>query len=202
MNLIEKLKEAHKRMEEAESALAKDIWNEGLRLKFSEAELDLLDIERSVAALENRDYAIDWKIGENWRRGGHGALVFSDQFTCVLVFKENCDYVIININNYKSFKLSEINDEVIVGHPLYGRGIKAYGTYMVINSSWISELRATNSIHPQFDPEHWAAQKHYMLCFKDCIFEAITAAQIEWARISSREEVLSVALEKLRDQMR
>ena len=43
------------------------------------------------------------------------------------------------------------NDEALSGHPLYGRGLEAYGAGEVLNSSWIRELERANRVHPMHD---------------------------------------------------
>jgi len=47
------------------------------------------------------------------------------------------------------------NDEVVAGHPLYGRGLQAYSAHRVVNSPWISQEKRTNSVHSGFREDHW-----------------------------------------------
>ena len=65
------------------------------------------------------------------------------------------------------------NDEVISGHPLYGRGLSAYRAHSVINSRWIKDLQAINSVHSQYDAAHWTRRNHYLLAFHDETVECV-----------------------------
>ena len=56
---------------------------------------------------------------------------------------------------------------------MIGKGLKAYGSFVVKNSSWLRELQSVDAAHPQHDPERWRKSQHYLLCFKDRMFEAI-----------------------------
>jgi hypothetical protein len=40
-------------------------------------------------------------------------------------------------------RLGGPNDEVVTGHPLYGRGLQAYAAHRVINSPWIAQEKRT-----------------------------------------------------------
>ena len=43
------------------------------------------------------------------------------------------------------------NDEAFSGHPLYVRGLRPYGAYVVRDSSWLRDLERMNSVHPHHD---------------------------------------------------
>lgn len=66
------------------------------------------------------------------------------------------------------------NDEAFSGHPLSNRGLEPYGSFEIINSSWIRKLEKMNSVHPYHDKEQFFENKrHYTLTFHDSIFECI-----------------------------
>jgi hypothetical protein len=65
------------------------------------------------------------------------------------------------------------NDEAFGGHPLAARGLKSYGAFEVLSSSWIRALEQMNSVHPYHKPEHFADCRHFILTFHDTIFECI-----------------------------
>ena len=66
------------------------------------------------------------------------------------------------------------NDEAFSGHRLASIGLKPYGAFEVLNSSWIQELEKMNSVHPYHDREHFLADKrHFILTFHDSTFECI-----------------------------
>ena len=65
------------------------------------------------------------------------------------------------------------NDEVLHGHPLYGRGLAAYDAHLVINSRWVKELQAINAVHSQYDAARWTKRNHYFLAFHDEAVECV-----------------------------
>ena len=65
------------------------------------------------------------------------------------------------------------NDEAFAGHPLAARGLKPYGAFEVLSSSWIRALERMNSVHPYHKPEHFAGRRHFVLTFHDTIFECV-----------------------------
>src|SRR5438876_5462691 len=63
--------------------------------------------------------------------------------------------------------LGDPNDEVLHGHRLWGKGLDAYGAFIVQHSTWITELQQINSVHDRYNPEKWVSYKHYILTFHD-----------------------------------
>lgn len=64
------------------------------------------------------------------------------------------------------------NDEALMAHPLYSKGLGFYGSYEVINSVWIKELRRNNkTTHP--DRDIMLESRHFMFTFHDSTFECI-----------------------------
>jgi len=82
------------------------------------------------------------------------------------------------------------NDEVINGHPLYGRGLVAYGAHTVERSRWIREQEKINSVHPQHRPGWEARYRHYVLAFHDETFECIACAHTVKAALSTFADAL------------
>lgn len=66
------------------------------------------------------------------------------------------------------------NDETFLGHPLAERGLKPYGVFEVLDSSWIRQLERMNS---KCDTSHSQSrnrdQRHYIFSFHDSTFECI-----------------------------
>ncbi|WP_190811218.1 hypothetical protein [Flagellimonas sp. S3867] len=78
----------------------------------------------------------------------------------------------------KTFKFGIANDEVFSGLPLYSQGLEWAQT--IENSKWIEELKTIHKVHPYFNESKWENRKHYLLTFKDEIFEIIaTGFEIE-----------------------
>jgi hypothetical protein len=73
----------------------------------------------------------------------------------------------------ESTKFGSPNDEVFHGHPLSGKGLDGYTAQQVINSRWLAELEAINSVHHCYSPAYWRDQKHFVLWFHDKTFECV-----------------------------
>ena len=96
-----------------------------------------------------------------------------------------------------SAKLGAPNDEVFEGHPLAGRGIEAYGAQRVVNSRWLKELEAINSVHRCYRPESWRDRSHFIFWFHDSTFECVARSfQVETHR-TSMKELLGIMVERL-----
>jgi hypothetical protein len=72
-----------------------------------------------------------------------------------------------------SGKLGSPNDEVFEGHPLNGNGLHGYTAQRVVNSKWLAELEAINSVHRLYDPTRWRKLNHYIFWFHDTTFECV-----------------------------
>lgn len=65
------------------------------------------------------------------------------------------------------------NDEAFSGHPLASRGLRPYGAFEVLDSSWVRRLERMNAVHPQHRPESYADLRHFVLAFHDSTFECV-----------------------------
>lgn len=65
------------------------------------------------------------------------------------------------------------NDEVLHGHPLYGKGLDGYKAMEVENSAWLTALEKINAVHGAYSPEFWRGLKHYLFPFHDSMFECV-----------------------------
>jgi hypothetical protein len=70
-------------------------------------------------------------------------------------------------------RLSSINEEILTGHPLWGKGLDLYGAHIVVHSQWFAEVQRINMVHKRYHPQHWERLKHYLLVFHDNIFECL-----------------------------
>lgn len=72
-----------------------------------------------------------------------------------------------------TFRFGIANDEVFSGLPLWDKGLEGYAAHFIENSSWITQLKDINKVHPRYNEERWKDKKHYALLFHDEIFEII-----------------------------
>jgi len=72
-----------------------------------------------------------------------------------------------------STRFGSPNEEVFHGHYLSGHGQDASGVQIVVNSPWLREVQANNSVHSQYNPERWIDVKHFIFWFHDSTFECL-----------------------------
>jgi hypothetical protein len=70
------------------------------------------------------------------------------------------------------------NDEAGNGHPLAERGLRPYGAFEVIDSSWVRQLERMNSMHPGHRPERYNSYRHFVLAFHDSTFECVAKGYV------------------------
>ena len=79
------------------------------------------------------------------------------------------------------------NDEALPGHPLYQRGLSAYGIFEVLESSWVAQLDAQNRV--TFPNAGLWGTRHFGFVFHDSMLECIagdivlTVSQEPYAQI-------------------
>jgi len=177
-----------------------------------------LAAERALAAARGEEYAVPFDIGVRWSGGAPlPHLLSSGRRSFVAFYLEDVDpdwdgtYVRIvdpSDESEQSLALAEFtgsvavvlgppNDEVWDGHPLDGRGLAGYGTYVVANSRWLAQLIEINRVHEQFDPKWWQEKRHFLLVFHDETVAAIASGiEVEAVRTSMRA-LLTEAIERL-----
>lgn len=84
--------------------------------------------------------------------------------------------VIVRFVHPRAHTFGPPNDESLAGHPLANRGLKPYGIFEVIGSSWIRSLERANRIHPRHDPRPFARLRHFVFTFHDNTFECVAEA--------------------------
>ncbi|WP_420379382.1 hypothetical protein [Gilvibacter sp.] len=102
------------------------------------------------------------KVSPNW--DGTSVHVRSDKDDGIVTVK---------FTRFAQFKFGNPNDEAIHGHPLYDFGLEAYSIQKVIDSNWIKELNAMNSVHPYHKDEHFEKYEHFIFFFHDTCFEIV-----------------------------
>jgi hypothetical protein len=88
------------------------------------------------------------------------------------------------------------NDEALGGHPLASRGLRWYGVFEVMESSWIRRLERMNSVHPRHKRAWFLEDKrHFIFTFHDSTFECI-AKSYTIERVGG---TLASALDRMRE---
>ncbi len=140
-----------------------------------------------------RARVIDWE--PKWSAGATSPVVLASDNGLVLVYnvalEEEESVGVVTFKHARAHRFSGINDEVLSGHPLYGKGLEFYGAHEVVGSSWIEELRSVHSVHHLYDASRWNSIKHYLLCFHDDTLEVLAEGYVSEKRAGTVKEVLS-----------
>lgn len=102
-----------------------------------------------------------------------------------------------------AFMFGAPNDEAFTGHPLYNRGLRPYGVYEVLDSSWVRKLEKMNSVHPNHNVERFWQRHHYIFAFHDSTFECVANGfEVTKTRGSMRSLVPQMSMKLWREQGR
>jgi hypothetical protein len=162
--------------------------------EFNAARTAVLQAERNLAATKGEEYAVPIEFPVRWDTGAPLPYLLQNDYRTFLAFflhtvDPNWDGTYVNVRNPSSelseklalvefercvcTKMGTPNDEVLHGHPLYGKGLAGYEAMTVENSNWLKELEKINSVHDAYNPESWRRLKHYILPFHDSTFECV-----------------------------
>lgn len=70
------------------------------------------------------------------------------------------------------------NDEVLIAHPLWNKGLRHYGAFEVENSAWKKTIIARNAVHPRASAAHYERLRHFVLTFHDETFECLAEGYV------------------------
>jgi hypothetical protein len=211
------LKAANERLDVACKALAPrhkgGEWEE-----FDAASESVLRLERQLAATRGEEYADVLEFPVKWDIGAPLPQLLVNDYRALLAFLMNepdpnwdGSYVtikdpvsdqferiaVVEFEHCISAKLGGPNDEVFEGHPLSGRGLKAYTAQLVVNSRWIKELETINSVHSMYRSDYWRDLKHFVFWFHDSTFECVAKAfRVDTFR-ASMKAVLAQMVDRL-----
>jgi hypothetical protein len=177
------------RLHAAKNDMASVGWGKGD--ESMRAEAAVLVAERELAAAEGEPYAEVIDLGVTWDGGAPMPQVISDGSTTVLLCyasespantrgegaptsvatKGRSNLIRFTFSLCSSIRFGSPNDEVLHGHPLYGRGLEFYQAHIVRNSAWLAELNVINSAHSQYRGP--SDETHFLFAFHDDTFEAI-----------------------------
>jgi hypothetical protein len=177
------------RLEAAKAHSVSVGWGQGAQSR--EASLAVLVAERELAAADGEPYADVIDLGVEWETGAPMPQVLSDGSTATLLCYASDDrdgardrqepksvavkgasrLIRFTFDSCSSIRFGAPNDEVLHGHPLYGRGLQFYQAHIVRNSPWITELNAINSAHSRYLGP--SARTHFLFAFHDETFEAV-----------------------------
>ena len=112
------------------------------------------------------------------------------------------EFIVLDFGSCLSTMFGSPNDEVLNGHPLYKRGLRHYGSWEVLNSSWLRSLIKVNSVHPQHNPEAFAGKRHFVMTFHDSTFECLSEGVKVLDFRGSKVEAIELMMNQLSDMGR
>ena len=154
----------------------------------------VLKLERELAAAKGEEHAVPLDFPARWDTGWPLPHVIQNDYKTFLTFyirepdpdwdgsyvtvKDPGDgsvesLALVEFFGCASAKLGSPNDEVFEGHPLSGKGLHGYTAQRVVNSKWLAELEAVNSVHRCHNPASWRKLNHYIFSFHDTTFECV-----------------------------
>ncbi len=104
---------------------------------------------------------------------------------------------ILNFDSYLNFKFGYPNDEALPGYPYYELGSIPYSFYKLEDSDWIKGLIEIEKSHPLYREDIFDDFNHYILIFRDSIFECIAKEFIFEYSEKSMGELLSGGVKEL-----
>jgi hypothetical protein len=150
--------------------------------------------ERDLAAVRGEPYATVIDIGPPWDAGAPLPHLISNGSRAFAVCRasqpdpdwdgtyarvvSSADprlsvFVVIEMWGCAETRFGGPNDEATDGHPLYGKGLVGYEAHEVVNSAWIEEAIAVNSVHPDHSDAPFRQLHHYALLFHDEMLEVL-----------------------------
>jgi hypothetical protein len=141
----------------------------------------VLAAEREVAAASGDQYVLPLDLGFKPEAGVSAPVLLQTDTTTVLTFnavkiaadgsRSAAGTAIIEFDLGCWTTLGYPNDEALPGHPLYGRGLSAYGIFEVHNSHWLRRMYEQKKVSfPNTKP--WV-ERHLLFSFHDSTFECI-----------------------------
>ena len=112
---------------------------------------------------------------------GHNAgapepVILATDLTLLVAYRtkgDTDDLVVLQFERVFAHYFGGPNDEALIGHPLAGRGLRPYGSFEVVGSSWIRLLEQRNRVHQHHDPRPFSKARHFILTFHDHTFECV-----------------------------
>ena len=102
---------------------------------------------------------------------------------------------VIEFQRYSITKFGYPNDEALRGHPLYKRGLEAYGVFEVLRSSWIRQMTEQNRV--SFPHTADSDQRHFIFTFHDSTFECVADSYKATLSTEPYEQIFRQITERL-----
>lgn len=155
----------------------------------------LLELERQLCRHRGEEFAdeLDVKIGVGFE--WHVVVGFTSEpvLFCPLLKPEGAKRsVAFEFVESVETSFGGLNDEVLEGHRLYGRGLDVCGFFVVRNSAWKRSVQAAMKRHPSYDEPRWERIEHFL--FRD------KAGELSCLATGFRSRLLEESVQELRER--
>lgn len=133
---------------------------------------------------EQVDQVVELDLGYVPEAAVSGPLLIQDDYRAFVTFNAmrlgtdgrriDADTAVVELKGCWLTKFGYPNDEALPGHPLYAKGLHAYGIFEVLGSSWISSVHAQNLVpFPKPNPRSSTSSRHFIFTFHDSTLECL-----------------------------
>jgi hypothetical protein len=153
----------------------------------------------SMYTIDEQDKVVSLDAVPRHSPGAPMPLVLASDIGVVLAFEtapRGEEVVILKFVRPRAHYFGPPNDEALTGHPLARRGLKPYGVFEVIGSSWIRSLERMNQVHTQHDRSRFERLRHFVFTFHDDTFECVAEAVDTVACLPNDEEAATTVVQK------
>jgi hypothetical protein len=146
--------------------------------------LSTLHMDRRASSMgteDTSDRVIRLDLGYVPEAAVSGPLLIQDDGLALLTFNamrlrpdgryEPAGTALVEFQRCSCTRFGYPNDEALPGHPLYRRGLQAYGIFEVLDSSWIAQLEEQNRV--AFPNSRSWGSRHFAFVFHDSMLECI-----------------------------
>jgi hypothetical protein len=112
------------------------------------------------------------------------------------------EQVILRFSMSESHHFGPPNEETLSGHPLWTRGLRHYGAFEVVGSSWIRSHERMDRMDSTHDPDRYETLHHYIFTFHDETFECIATVVVVVSRFPNDTDSVKELLHKIATLLR
>jgi hypothetical protein len=127
-------------------------------------------------AVDDQDRVIELRDMPGHNAGAPEPVILATGLTLLVAYRaegDTDDLVVLQFERVHAHYFGSPNDEGFIGHPLAVRGLRPYGSFEVVGSSWIRLLERRNRVRHRHDPDLFSRARHFILTFYDNTFECV-----------------------------
>ncbi len=171
--------------EERIATLCQEPWSKQVQMLFEDAKKELLNRQRALASYRGGEVAIPLEWPCLWTGSSRLIYMFGYRRRNAFFYDALRDtwseserrwgnkVVQATLINEYNIRIGGPNDEVLEGHPLWGKGIDYGDAFVINNSEWKRTYQEINKAHDNYNEVSWQTLQHFMWTFHDYMVEAL-----------------------------